>query len=788
MDGWLLLATVCGVAALGNAGVTPQNAALGLCAAVMMASAYSIVDDTISPELEIDSAEKHLDFVEHRHTGCIRDFSLTLAIATGFATYAFEIGLARERSGSIAMSWDLLAVLLGSAKLLSTIIMISRVGSLEASSLPIYAVLGAGILLQSTGYTPFLACIFVLANAMMYTDSAPLFSGQTKSRIFAASKTGWFLAFIVVLFLATSFLTTTQLMHAAPTASSITSLTHKFSPSASLNVSLHPVQQLVHRASEDWETQQSGQSRSLAEAAQEYKSRYGLPPPPLFDRWYEFVKARDVEIIDEYDTIHDLMLPFWALKPALIRERVREAIGFEENTLIAVLIRAGKVKRIIGGQEWQRGALQGMLSSFVHFLPDMDLAFNAHDEPRIILPNDELSIVVSHAKSNITTQSLQSQDLINNFSTRPDDVDDGERIREYKISRFNEYAHQNTWIASRLSCPPQSAARDFSDDRQDEDSAFATGELGFISNQTAFSDVCLSPSFKGSHGFFDRPNAFNVAHELIPIFSESKISSFQDIVYPSLWHWYARRPAATTADMHKTSHYMYNASSDIDWDSKAETMYWRGSTTGGYSSHGGWRRQHRQQIVQKLNAPDTAKVLGHRGTNDSSSWHVYDVPRRAYKDLIDVKFSGVGQCDPGDCDAQNEFFQIRPFTDMQANWQFKHLLDLDGNAFSARFYALLKSKGLVYKMAVFREWHEEWLKPWLHYIPLSLKGTEHLETVRWFAQDEKGREVARALAETKRKWAERALRREDMEVWFFRVLLEYARVVDDGRDHIGFVG
>jgi len=30
------------------------------------------------------------------------------------------------------------------------------------------------------------------------------------------------------------------------------------------------------------------------------------------------------------------------------------------------------------------------------------------------------------------------------------------------------------------------------------------------------------------------------------------------------------------------------------------------------------------------------------------------------------------------------------------------------------------------------------------------------------------------------------LRREDMEIYFFRLLLEWGRLTDDGRDEIGF--
>ncbi|KAG9829061.1 hypothetical protein KCU77_g13913, partial [Aureobasidium melanogenum] len=97
-----------------------------------------------------------------------------------------------------------------------------------------------------------------------------------------------------------------------------------------------------------------------------------------------------------------------------------------------------------------------------------------------------------------------------------------------------------------------------------------------------------------------------------------------------------------------------------------------------------------------------------------------------------------------------------------------------------------KSHSLVFKMAVFREWHAEWLKPWIHYVPLSLRAEEALESVRYFGAEEIGKDMAIEMAERGREWSNKVLRNEDFEVWFFRLLLEYGRLVDDNRESIGF--
>lgn len=557
--------------------------------------------------------------------------------------------------------------------------------------------------------------------------------------------------------------------HATSTRSDVVlsaSPTDTMGPLKVSNTRAHPVDALVRDAESDFMAMLHKQSQTLEGAVAEYKRRYQIPPPPNFDKWFAFARQRGVQLIDEYDTIYHSLLPFWGLKPQTIRARVREAIGFDNNNLIGLLIRQGEPAHIRGGQSWQQEATVGMMKEFVQFLPDMDLAFNIHDEPRVVVPHDELSQLVARAKNENMPVAFANPTPRNQFSARPKDVSNGRRVDEVKTTRFNVFAHQHTWIPSRLSCSPDSPARALDDDTaRDNLTAYALSDLGFIYNHTAFSDVCNSPSFASSHGFFDRPNAFNVVHDLFPIFSQSKMSSFQDILYPSPWYWYGK----VEYDQHK----------DLDWTAKENKLWWVGSTTGGFSRDGGWRRQHRQQVVQKLNALDKAKVLYNKNLNAGNQagegvpdWQSKEVARQDYQDIMDVHFSHVGQCDPGDCDAQREFFKIVPPANQQDAWKYKYLLDLDGNAFSGRFYAFLKSKSLVFKMAVFREWHEEWLKPWVHYIPLSLRGEESLETVRYFSGEEEGKSQAVRLADQGREWAGKVLRNADFEVWFFRLMLE----------------
>ncbi|KAE8146427.1 putative capsule-associated protein CAP1 [Aspergillus avenaceus] len=488
---------------------------------------------------------------------------------------------------------------------------------------------------------------------------------------------------------------------------------------------VHPVAGLIHDAEQDFDQTRTRQSKTLADAMKEYRRRYGMPPPPHFDKWFQFAQARGVQLLDEYDTIYHSLLPFWALEPKKIRERAREALGYD-NSVIGVLIRNGKVTLTEGGgegQKWQRDTTAQMIKSFVKYLPDMDLVFNTHDEPRVIVPGDDLQRLMAIAKDTVIPNVSQKQMLVNKWSDKPTDLNKGDRIDEVRVTRFNRFAHQPTWTSSRASCPVDSPARSLDESESDRVAAYAHGELGFIYNTSSFSDICYTPSLRYKYGFFDRANAFDVVHDLFPIFSQSKISSFQDILYPSPWYWANKVP--------------YEEKRDYSWDSKVDKLYWRGSTTGGFSRAGGWRRQHRQLFVSNINTRSRAKVLS---KDENNQWEPQDVSRNPYRDYFDVRFTYIGQCDPTDCAAQREFFEVSAPADQQDAWAYKYLVDIDGNAFSGRYHAFLRSHSLVFKIALFREWHDEWLKPWVHYVPLSLTGDEYVETMRYFISEDEARD------------------------------------------------
>ncbi|KAJ5633699.1 Lipopolysaccharide-modifying protein [Penicillium herquei] len=534
----------------------------------------------------------------------------------------------------------------------------------------------------------------------------------------------------------------------------------------------HPIVRLASEAAMTFNNTLKRQSKSLDEAVTEYRRRYEMPPPPHFDKWYEFAKERDTVLIDEFDTIYHSLLPFWGILPSTIRLRVREDLGSTYNKLMGISIRSGRPIYLGNGQgDFQENATIKQLEKFSQWLPDMDLEFNAHDEPRVAVPHDELQELITKSQA-AQSRLNKSRSLSNNYSQ----IEIESPIPESFKSRFIDLEQQETWLYSRLSCPLDSPARSLDGNAPDNTSAFAMQPLGFVYNQTAFSDICNSPSLRHQLGIFEYPNALKITNELGPIFSMSRPSLFQDIPVPSPYYYEG------CSD--------FDTESAMDWESKKGQLYWRGGTTGGVSLGGSWRNLQRQRVIGRLTYDSPPRYLLERNENSTfpihgeEEWTLRQEKDTELSDYFNAHFVDIVNCGE-DCDDEKEYFNTVDRDEPTEAWKYKCLLDMDGHAYSGRFYSFMRSKSVPLKLTYFREWHENILIPWVHYVPLNKDGDEIPEIIRFFEQDPVGQEIARDIGEGGQLWANKAIRNDDMDVYMFRLML-YARVQDDQRENLGF--
>lgn len=476
------------------------------------------------------------------------------------------------------------------------------------------------------------------------------------------------------------------------------------------------------------------QSATVDAAKFEYSRRFHREPPEGFEKWFEYAQERQSPIIDDFDTINDSLERFWPFSGAELRKNLEAAFAAEDSRLATFEISDGALE--LDGAEWygdQIANVIGDASDIVKDLPDVKIALNHLDEPRVLLSD----------------------------KSGPEDVG--------KV-KFQDASQRPNWNLLKASCRSTRPL-----DPPPELSNITSSGLSFVLDASASTNLCLHPEYAQMHGFLTSPSTLVYTDSAVPIFSQSKLSTFADILWPSPFY---------------TGIYdqgLYNETFDPDWSYKHNRLAWVGSTTGPKAvDNSTWHSSHRQRFVAMMNdLKNASKAFTFLAEEKEGVWRTVK-SRELLSQLYDVKFTAIIQCDEDVCEDQKEFFQPGEREDQDSLYQSRFLFDIDGNAFSGRYYSLLGSRSLVLKQTLFREWHDDRLVPWVHYVPISMSMEELPETMRFLALTKRGGIVARSIAERGREWKERALRREDFGVYWSRLLIEYARLMKYRRPAGGF--
>lgn len=568
-------------------------------------------------------------------------------------------------------------------------------------------------------------------------------------------------------------------------------------------IDIHPIDRLVRDAatqSQGW-LMQASTSKTLAEAVETYHRRYKKPPPPGFDAWYKYATERSSLIIDDYDGIYEDLQPFWALSPESIRIKTRTIISDQWNEVAEVSIRTGKAKigpKVIPTHRWMLDGVLSMMQGFVEWLPDMDLAFNINDEPRVAIPWKSLAKLHEYGKD-VQSATKRLKRPSNEWSS-----DRAQKWRplgekEHPQRPFKDRSFANSFADyGSIACPPASLARKLHlwDPRSFCASCVSPHSYGiFLKNWTLSASPCHQPDLAHLHGFYLSPSAFKPSHTLLPVFSQSKAQGYADILYPSAWNY-----------IDKVKYEPSRAHPDLAFASKENSLFWRGATSEGLSRYATWKGMARQRFVHLANnATNPLPVLLPHPSQPTSYAYKLLTPSTLGLNL-DVAFvENIARCWDNDCDNQAAEFGLANKSDFQAHWRHRFLIDLDGAGFSGRFLPFMQSRSLVFKTAVFREWWDGRVFAWRHFVPVDVRFHGLLSTLAYFAGTngvaaQPGREGGEArgrmkanvaageeIAEAGREWASRALRKEDMEIYMFRLLLEWGRLTDDRRDELGFM-
>ncbi|KAJ7073617.1 glycosyl transferase family 90-domain-containing protein [Mycena amicta] len=236
--------------------------------------------------------------------------------------------------------------------------------------------------------------------------------------------------------------------------------------------------------------------------------------------------------------------------------------------------------------------------------------------------------------------------------------------------------------------------------------------------------------------------------DLYPILSMTKISPcFADILFPIEYYytrsWWSRK---------------FSHPNDIPWEDKKAQLYWRGTSSGG-------------------------QIFGDNYRN-FTRFHLIDLSR-AHPDLLDAEMTTFADelcLDRPECHKAQilEEYNITGTSTPKENaYGYKYLVDVDGMTFSGRFLGLLRSGGLVFKMTVFEEYFNAWLRPYEHYIPVSPDLSDLFEKLAWAKEHDA---EARMIQERGREMAQRVLTDGQNDCYFSLVLLEWARLQEIARN------
>lgn len=551
----------------------------------------------------------------------------------------------------------------------------------------------------------------------------------------------------------------------------------------------HPIRRLMREAREHHAEQLSRRSLDVATAAERYRAARGRHPPPGFDAWFEAALAADSIVVEDYyDRIYKDLAPWWGTPDTAATRNASHSWPW------VVRVRDGNASAV-GDVEGRVPWLQlwtDLVAEFAPHLPDVDMPINYMDEPRVLVPHDDMAPLVAREQRERSMPAATDT-----TTTYPGLAALDEAAPPFQEPKWiGPRDTPSYWDIAARTCPPSSPAYGVSQADLAGPAQFpgpgydpTYAYHGLVRNWTAATDPCEQPHVRQLHGSFIEPLSLSSTDALIPLFGGSKLPMNSEILIPGAMY--------LTDD----AFYSGGEAHGPSWDRKRDGVVWRGDASGGRTHEGTWQHFHRHRLVDMLNATSVWRAerggdgVGRTDTFQMPDTSVYTSPHASSGHLASWirRFADVGfvhLCPPGECDFLAEHYSIVEPRPMAEQYTYKFLPDLDGNSFSARFRGFLRSSSLPLKATVYAEWHDDRLIPWLHFVPLDNTLRDLYPVLEFFAGEDgdlEGDRAAAFIAKSGQRWAETALRREDMRLYVWRLLLEWARVTDDNRHSLGYV-
>ncbi|KKA30875.1 hypothetical protein TD95_000743 [Thielaviopsis punctulata] len=557
----------------------------------------------------------------------------------------------------------------------------------------------------------------------------------------------------------------------------------------------HPIDRLVHLANQKFDNLLLKQTTTLPDAAAAYRARRGRHPPPGFDQWHAFAAQHDAIIVEDFfDQVYRDLEPFWGVAAAKIR---KDADDYEMRISVRNHT-ASSTSDWFWTQIWLN-----LTATVESMLPDMDIALNSMDEPRLVVRAEEVDEYMAAAAK--TRNMPAPSHMKSTYKPLPAPRTGDNPPMEWETTgRF--FFSRSYWDIARRGCPANSLARHnvtplepFKPVKISMHLAKPHMENGFVSNYTLMTDFCHQPDLQNLEGIFLEPLTIKASDKLLPLFGGSKLAVNNEILLPAPMYWKA------------DDRFMGAGGANVPWAEKLDMVSWRGVATGGHTRNTTWHGFQRHRFVAMNNATALYHAqMGEPQMNFGLPDPEYNLEAMRVATTADAdrdKYPGIGHwlakwsdvgfvdlmCFPtepaGTCHYLDAYYSQKKAKTLDEQFRYKYMPDIDGNSFSGRYLGFLRSTSLPIKSALWREWHDDRLVAWKHFVPMDNRFGDYYAIMEYFlgAGNNKGHdEVAKAIALDGQAWANRVLRKQDMQIYVLRLLLEYARVSSDDRETLGY--
>ncbi|RFU77809.1 glycosyltransferase family 90 [Trichoderma arundinaceum] len=573
------------------------------------------------------------------------------------------------------------------------------------------------------------------------------------------------------------------------------------------NDNIHPANDLIYKAHVEhdrWKAQVSV-STTLSTAVTVYQERHnGRLPPPNFDAWYKYA-ADDSVMIDGFAQIDRDMAPFWNVPAPVLRKRAAEMAAMPD--VATITIKGGKVTRKDTGHESDNKDLDElvkMIEKFSKHLPNMILPINLSPTPRVLPPWEEANSKNKAAQLSSVADLLSRRSLDaaanNNSSAAVPMENDKEKaapapapVQAAPAVEPSTPLPQSAVSASDFrrmqaeACPPLSRSRtrphwNFMEFCWSCAKDHTTGQL--LTKWEQSLETCSQPDLRLLHGFSLTDPRQPPLRQLVPLFGAAKTDEFSDIVIP-LPKTRLEQP-------------------DIKWQfaRRYDSLVWRGVLGEHALNNQALRGSHKYRLLHLAKAPysrdDVVMVLPTPGDHEKFGYERVSAAEANAVAPFNLGVTNSTACSGSSCKLIEKAYGLRDDAAELLEYRYVLLTDEDDGP-PQQVLRALRSNSVPLISSIFRTWFTERLMPWLHFVPIDpryqalhttfayFSGTENRPKVNGRDTSMQGRMAdAEWIVQQGQRWVTKALREKDMEIYLFRLLLEWGRLIDDLRDDIGF--